>query len=116
MGPPIHDAEEACVPSYKTIEDLRKQIQIPRDGTLSQTVHQDQHVKVVLLGLAGGQELSRHSTTSTAMVQVVQGQVRFTLDGEEKELSVGSWVYMEANVPHAVYARSDAILLLTLLQ
>ncbi len=104
------------MPGYKTIEDLRKQLQIPQDGTLSQTVHKDQRVEVVLVGLAGGQEISGHATASTTMVQVLQGQVRFTLDGEEKELSVGSWVYMEASVPHAVYARSSAILLLTLLQ
>jgi quercetin dioxygenase-like cupin family protein len=102
------------VPSYKAIEDLRTQIQIPKDGTQSQTVHQDRQVKVVLLGLAGGQELSRHSVASAAMLQVLQGQVRFTMDGEEYELSIGSWIYMEANVSHAVYARTDAILLLTL--
>jgi quercetin dioxygenase-like cupin family protein len=37
-----------------------------------------------------------------------------TLDGAEKELSSGSWVVMEANLPHAVYARTDAVMLLTM--
>lgn len=103
------------MPNYIAIDDLRKTIEIPKDGTLSRTIHQDARAKVVLFGLAGGQEMSRHTAASAAMVEILQGQVRFTLDGEEKELSTGSWVFMEANVPHAVYARSDAILLLTLL-
>jgi len=104
------------VPNYIAIDDLRKTIEIPKDGTLSRTIHQDRHAKIVLFGLAGGQEMSRHTAASAAIVEILQGQVRFTLDGEEKELSIGSWVFMEANVPHAVYARSDAIFLLTLLQ
>lgn len=103
------------MPNYIAIDDLRKTIEIPNDGTLSRTIHQDERAKIVLFGLAGGQELSRHTAASAAMVEILQGQVRFTLDGEEKELSTGSWVFMEANLPHAVYARSDAIMLLTLL-
>lgn len=103
------------MPNYIAIDDLRKTIEIPKDGTLSRTIHQDERAKIVLFGLAGGQELSRHTAASAAMVEILQGQVRFTLDGEEKELSTGSWVFMEANLPHAVYARSDAIMLLTLL-
>ncbi len=103
------------MPNYIAIDDLRKTIEIPNDGTLSRTIHQDERAKIVLFGLAGGQEMSRHTAASAAMVEILQGQVRFTLDGEEKELSTGSWVFMEANLPHAVYARSDAIMLLTLL-
>jgi quercetin dioxygenase-like cupin family protein len=30
-------------------------------------------------------------------------------------LSRGSWVFMEANLPHAVYAKSDVVMLLTML-
>jgi quercetin dioxygenase-like cupin family protein len=38
-----------------------------------------------------------------------------TLDGDVKELSAGSWVYMEAKLAHAVYARTDVVMLLTML-
>jgi len=103
------------MPSYVVREDLRKELDIPKDGTLSRTIHQDAKVKVVLFGFAGGQELSGHTAASPAIVQIVEGQVRFSLDGEEKELSAGSWLYMEANLSHAVYARTDAVMLLTLL-
>jgi quercetin dioxygenase-like cupin family protein len=72
-------------------------------------------VKVVLFGFAGGQELSQHTASVPAMIEIVQGEVRLTLDGEEKELSAGSWVYMEANLSHAVYAKTDAVMLLTMM-
>lgn len=103
------------MPSYVVLEDLRKQVDMPKDATLSRTIHQDAQVKVVLFGFAGGQELSRHTAQSPAIVQIIEGQVRFSLDGDEKELGTGSWVYMDANLPYAVYARTDAVMLLTLL-
>ena len=102
--------------SYMAIEDLRKAVDIPKDNTVSRVIHQDARAKFVVLGLAGGQEISSHTVALATAVQVLEGQVRFSLDGEENELATGAWVFLEANVQHAVYARSDAILLLTLLQ
>jgi quercetin dioxygenase-like cupin family protein len=103
------------MPGYQVIESLMKSVEIPKDGTLSRTIHRDDHVKIVLFGFAGGQELSQHTASVPAILEIVQGDVRVILDGEEKELSGGSWVFMEANLPHAVYARTDAVMLLTIL-
>jgi quercetin dioxygenase-like cupin family protein len=103
------------MPSYSVIENLINEVDIPKDGTLSRTIHQDQRVKVVLFGMAGGQELSKHTAAVPAIIEIVRGDARVTLDGEEKELSTGSWVFMEANLPHAIYARSDVVMLLTML-
>lgn len=103
------------MPGYEVIESLVNSIEIPKDGTLSRTLHRDDTVKVVLFGFAGGQELSQHTAAVPAFIEILQGDVRVTLDGEEKELSSGSWIFMNANVPHAVYARTDAVMLLTML-
>ena len=103
------------MPNYAVIDNLLNEIEIPKDGTLSRTLHRDDRVKVVLFGFAGGQELSQHTASVPAMLQIVNGDARVTLDGEEKELSAGSWVFMDANLPHAVYARTDVVMLLTML-
>jgi len=104
------------VPNYVAIENLLKELEIPKDGTLSRTLHRDDRVKIVLFGFAGGQELSQHTASVPAIIEILSGEARVTLDGEEKELSRGSWVFMEANLPHAVYAKSDVVMLLTMLQ
>jgi quercetin dioxygenase-like cupin family protein len=103
------------MPNYVVIQDLLKEVEIPKEGTLSRTIHRDPRVKVVLFGFAGGQELSQHTASVPAVIEIVRGDARVTLDGEEKELSAGSWVFMEANLPHAVYARTDLVMLLTML-
>lgn len=104
-----------ALPKFSIIENLLKEVEVPRDGTLSRTIYRDDYVKVVLFGFAGGQELSQHTATVPAVIEILQGDARVTLDGEEKELSGGSWVHMEANLPHAIYARTDVVMLLTML-
>jgi quercetin dioxygenase-like cupin family protein len=104
------------VPSYTLIEDLSTQLQIPQDGSASRTIHQDERVKCVLIGFAGGQELPLHTTAVPVIMQILRGNARVTLDGEERELSAGSWLYMEANLSHAIYARTDFVMLLTMLK
>ena len=97
------------------IENLLKTVEIPQNGTLSRTVYRDDQVKIVLFGFAAGQELSQHTASVPAIIEVLQGDARVTLDTDEKELSAGSWVYMEAKLPHAIYARTDVVMLLTML-
>jgi quercetin dioxygenase-like cupin family protein len=103
------------VPNYVVIENLLKEVEIPKDGTLSKTLHRDDQVKIVLFGFSGGQELSQHTAAVPAIIEILQGDARVTLDGEEKELSAGSWVFMQANLPHAIYARTEVVMLLTML-
>jgi quercetin dioxygenase-like cupin family protein len=103
------------VPNYVVVQNLMQEIEIPRDGTVGRTLRHDNRIKVALVGLAGGQELSQHTAATPAMIQIVQGEARITLDGEEKELATGSWVFMEANLPHAVYARTNLVMLLTMM-
>lgn len=101
--------------NYVVVENLLKAVEIPKDGTLSRTIHRDDRVKIVLFGFAGGQELSQHTAAVPAIIEIIQGDARVTLDGEEKELSAGSWVFMEAKLQHAIYARTDVVMLLTML-
>jgi quercetin dioxygenase-like cupin family protein len=100
---------------FSVIANLLKEVEIPRDGTLSRTLHRDDYMKVVLFGFAGGQELSQHTAAVPAVIEILQGDARVTLDGEAQELSAGSWVFMEAKLPHAIYARTDVVMLLTML-
>ncbi len=103
------------MPHSVVIEDLLKQVEIPTDGTLSRTLHRDDHVKIVLFGFAGGQELSQHTAAVPAILEIVQGEARVTLDNAVRELSAGAWVFMDAQLPHAIYAKTPLIMLLTML-
>lgn len=78
--------------------------------------HVSLHVKVVVFGFAEGEELSEHTASRPAVVQVVRGEFELTLDGQPVTVREGDWVHMAAGLRHAVRARTPAVMLLTLLQ
>lgn len=101
------------MPNYVVVENLLQEVSISPDGIVRRTVHQDANFQVVLMAMAGGQELPQQPVEHRGTLQVVSGDMRVTLDGDEQELSTGSWVFMEAGVPLSLYARGNAVLLLT---
>lgn len=101
--------------SYTHLADLIQSIEIPPDGTLSRTIYSDASIKVVIFGFDAGQELSEHTASRPALLQVVKGEARLTLGPDTLEVRPGAWVHMQAGLPHSVSARTPLILLLTLL-
>jgi quercetin dioxygenase-like cupin family protein len=101
---------------FAHVADLARQIEVPADGTLSVTLHQDEHVKVVLFGFAEGQELSEHTASVPAILQQVSGRARWRLGGEEVSAEPGAWAHMAANLPHAIVAQTPCIMLLTMIR
>ncbi|MGE3140921.1 MAG: cupin domain-containing protein, partial [Thermoleophilia bacterium] len=86
---------------------------IPATGIHSQTVHSDDAIRVVLFGFAAGEELTEHTASRPATIQVLSGSFDLTLGGEPVEAPAGTWVHMTAGLPHALRAREPSRLLLT---
>ena len=91
-------------------------LEVPVAGTLSRTLHQDDDLKVVVFGFAEGEELSEHTASRPAVIQVLSGELALTLDGESVRVGAGAWVHMSAGLRHAVRALTPAVMLLTLVR
>ncbi len=98
------------------ISQLTNEIDIPKDGTISRTIHQDEHSKVVLFGFAPGQELSEHTATIPAIIHILEGNARIGLANETVDAHANYWVHMPAGLPHSILAQSPVKMLLTLLK
>jgi quercetin dioxygenase-like cupin family protein len=101
---------------FTHVADLARQLDVPANGTLSVTLHQDEHVKVVLFGFAEGQELSEHTASVPAIIQQISGRARWRLGGQEVIAEAGTWVHMPANLPHAIVAQTPCVMLLTMIR
>jgi quercetin dioxygenase-like cupin family protein len=73
--------------------------------------HRD--LTVTLLALRKGAHLHEHSAKGSVSVQVVTGVIRLNASGEEKIVSSGTICVIDREVPHAVEAMEDSMLLLT---
>jgi quercetin dioxygenase-like cupin family protein len=101
--------------NYTVIPDLAAQ-EIPSDGILSRTLYADDQLKVVLFAFSVGQELSEHTASTPAIIQIVKGEARLMLGSETIEAHTGTWVYMPAQLAHSVQARTPLVMLLILLK
>jgi quercetin dioxygenase-like cupin family protein len=96
--------------------DLCAEDGIPAAGILSRTVHADERARVILFGFAAGEELSEHTSSRPATIQVLAGALELTVGVETVAGRPGTWVHMAPGTPHALRARSPSLMLLTLFE
>lgn len=97
---------------YQMIADLRTVLPvIPAESIVSRTLYQSDTVRVILFGLAAGQELSEHSTPMTATLHFLSGQATVTLGAEQFEVGPGAWAQMPPKLPHSIRAHDEPVLM-----
>ncbi len=98
------------------IISLAAETQFAPNGIVSRTLLRAPNARVVLFGFAEGQELTEHTSTQQALIQVLSGECEFSLAGKAHTMKAGDLLYMPANLPHAVRATKPFSMLLTLLK
>jgi quercetin dioxygenase-like cupin family protein len=105
---PLIDPQAAAVIS------LDQETSYASNGIVSRTLLRTANGRVVLFGFAEGQELTEHTTTQHATVQILSGECEFDLEGKPNQLKAGDFIYMPPGLPHAVRATKQFSMLLTL--
>ncbi|MCX8089939.1 MAG: cupin domain-containing protein [Verrucomicrobiae bacterium] len=98
------------------IISLGAETQFASNGIVSRTLLRAANGRVVLFGFAQGQELTEHTSTQQALVQILTGACEFWLAGKPHRLKAGDLLYMPPNLPHAVKATEQFSMLLVLLK
>lgn len=99
--------------THEEVFELAGQVNAQAGQIVSKTLAQNEAVSVTLFAFAKGEEISTHSSRGDAMVTVLEGTGKFTVDGTEHFCSAGQALVMPAEKPHAVYAQEAFKMLLT---
>lgn len=99
--------------------DLRALAQFRQDGPNVTILSDVGAVRQVLFTFAAGQQLKEHQTSSQISVLVVRGRITFKTasagaSAGAVEARSGTLVQLEANVRHAIEARTNAVVLVTM--
>jgi quercetin dioxygenase-like cupin family protein len=105
---PIIDA------SAEKVIALADETKFAANGIVSRTLLRTPNSRVVLFGFAEGQELTEHTSTQNAVVQILSGECEFSLGGKPRAVKAGDLIYMPPNLPHALKATTRFSMLLTL--
>ncbi len=86
-------------------------------GRAAHTIHggHTHELRQTVLALLADHNLSEHDSPGEATLQVLQGHVRLTTDGDEWDGKAGDYVAIPAQ-RHALHAVEDSVVMLTVLK
>ena len=102
--------------NYTYLENIITSVDsVPTESIVSRTIHVDDQIKASIFGFAPGQELSEHTASVPAIIQILQGTCSLTLGNDTFKAGPGTWVHMPANTKHALKAITPMHMLLIML-
>ena len=93
---------------------LENEVAYQPGQVVSKTLAQNRALSMTLFAFEQDEEISTHTADGDALVTVLDGTGRFTIDGEAHLVSAGESI-MPAPVPHAVYGQTRFKMLLTVI-
>ena len=96
------------------VADLASMTEVADKGIVSKSIVENEHHKIIHFTLAPGQELSEHTASVPAVIQILAGAGTVVLDGVVYEAGTGKLFYMPADLKHAVQAQGELVFLLTM--
>ncbi len=91
---------------------LAEQVSVHTGQVVSKTLVQNPAVSVTLFAFDKGEEIGTHASHGDALVSVLAGTAKITIDGSEYLVNSGETILMPAGKPHAVFAQESMKMLL----
>jgi quercetin dioxygenase-like cupin family protein len=79
---------------------------IPSESIVSRTIYKDDQLRAIVFAFAPGQELSQHTASVPAMIQILEGECDLVVGGVAYAGTPGTWVHLDASVPHSLLAKT----------
>ena len=102
--------------THTAIADAARAVTIQAGAVVSKVIYRDELLDVTVFGFDASEGLTEHQASRATIVQVLEGKMRFTVDGQEQEMRPGSWVHMVTGAPHSLVAEEPTVMLLILLR
>ncbi len=82
-------------------------------GHYAKTLFKKSDLRIVLISMEKAARIKDHHADGTISVQVLNGAIRFTVQGNAHDLSPGNVLALGASIKHQVEALEDSAFLLT---
>jgi quercetin dioxygenase-like cupin family protein len=99
-----------------SVMNLTEMVEYSSNGVVSKKILQKSTGNVTLFSFDTEQQLSEHTAPYDAMVQILEGESKISINKMEYHLKAGDSIIMPANIPHAVFATTQFKMLLTMIR
>jgi quercetin dioxygenase-like cupin family protein len=97
-------------------QEYVKLVDYSDDAIVSKTVLDRPAGTITLFAFDKEQGLSEHTAPYDAVVVVLDGSAKLTIDGKQQPVCAGQIIIMPANIPHAVYAHERFKMMLIMIR
>ena len=94
---------------------LADQVEYLPGQVVSRTISQNDAQSLTIFAFDKGEEISSHSSHGDALITVLDGEGRITIDGNPFFLHKGDSILMPAGKPHAVFAQEKLKMFLSVI-
>jgi quercetin dioxygenase-like cupin family protein len=98
------------------ILNLAEMVDYQTGSVVSRQITKADAGNVTLFAFDAGQELSEHTAPYDALAHVIEGEAEIIISGKSFHLKEGDGIIMPADEPHAVRARGQFKMLLTMIR
>ncbi|MBB5344190.1 cupin domain-containing protein [Tunturibacter empetritectus] len=85
-----------------------------QSGHYAKTLFKKHDLRVVLIVMENAARMKEHHADGTLSVQVLKGQIRFSVHSKPHDLKAGDLITLSASIRHEVEALQDSAFLLTI--
>ncbi len=96
--------------------DLASLVEYQEGSVVSREVVRGKTGTVTVFAFDAGQGLSEHTAPFDALVLVIEGEARITIDGRPHMVGQGQMIIMPAGHPHALFAERPFKMLLVMIR
>lgn len=82
-------------------------------GHYAKTLFKKSDLRIVLVSMEKASTISEHHADGTISVHVLKGSIRFTVEGDARDLRPGNVLTLGASIKHEVEALDESAFLLT---
>lgn len=98
------------------ILNMAEMVEYSKGGVISKQILKNNAGNITLFSFDKGQGLSEHTAPFDAVVEILDGEAEITIDGNPLSLATGQTVIMPANIRHALFAKQQFKMLLTMIK
>ncbi|WP_181685217.1 cupin domain-containing protein [Halorhabdus salina] len=99
-----------------SVLELEALLDYQEGAIVSRTLVDREAATLTVFACDTGQTISEHTAPHEALLQVLDGTARVTIDGTDHELEAGESIVFPAETPHAVAAPARFKMLLTMIK
>lgn len=96
------------------ITSLYDQIQYDEQRPALRVMIDNEHTKEIRIVFKTGQEMKEHKTKFPIVIEIVEGQIDFGVDGQRHSLRKGALIALAGDMPHDLKAEQDSVVRLSL--